>query len=405
MSLKTIKFGTNWPLILVLLGAGIVCAFQIGKAPPALAWIREELELDLFFAGWLISIYAFVASIIGIFGGFFSDVAGYRRALVFGLISIAVGSILGAFASNGKLLLFARLIEAVGYLPIVVSVPAILGWVASSEGDRRIALGIWGAYMPAGTSIMMLSAPIFLEYAGLGWRGLWLANGIIAGIFAIVVIFTTRGIKKPSGFPRVNRANIKDVLDFFKNPRPVLLGLFFGTYTGNYLTVYGFLPTMLVDELGVSRSNSAYLVAFAVMVNILGNIFGGWLRKKDIALINILIGGSIFTGVVSVWIFSNFLSLEIRYGMAVLYSAVCGLIPGALWSAVTTFAPRHELVGMTVGWVVQGGNIGTLILPPITALIIAWASDWQAAGWVVAISSFVGVIIILIMDRISRKQK
>ena len=402
MSLKTIKPRTNWPLVLVLLGAGIVCAFQIGKAPPALAWIREELKLDLFFAGWLISIYAVVASFLGVFGGFFSDVAGYRRALIFGLTSVAVGSIVGAFASNGELLLFARLIEAIGYLPIVVSVPAILSWVVLSEGDRRIVFGVWGAYMPAGTSMMMMSAPIFLEYADFGWRGLWFVNGVIAGVFAVVVTFTTIGIKKPASFPKVTRGNVKDVAELFKNPRPILLGLFFGTYTGNYLTVFGFLPTMLVDELGVSRSNSAFLVACAVMANILGNILGGWLRKKNIALTKILISGSLFTGAVCIWIFSSSASFEVRYGMAILYSAVCGVIPGALWSAVTAFAPRHELVGMTVGWVVQGGNIGTLILPPTTALLIAWASDWQAAGWVVAISSFIGVMLILIMDRSSR---
>ena len=62
-----------------------------------------------------------------------------------------------------------------------------------------------------------------------------------------------------------------------KSPAPVLLGVFFGTYAGNYLTVFGFLPTMLVEDLGLSLSEAALLGALAVGVNIGGNIFGGWL--------------------------------------------------------------------------------------------------------------------------------
>jgi len=147
------------------------------------------------------------------------------------------------------------------------------------------------------------------------------------------------------------------------------------------------------------------LVAYAVMANVLGNIFGGWLRKKGVALKYILISGSLFTGIVSIGIFSSSVSLEIRYGMAIMYSAVCGVIPGSLWSAATAFAPRKELVGMTVGWVVQAGNIGTLVLPPTTAFLIAWALDWQVAGWVVAISSIIGIVLILVMDQISKVTK
>ena len=79
---------------------------------------------------------------------------------------LRLGSFFGAIAVDGLSLLIARFIEAVGYLPIVVSVPALLGQVTGSEVDRRVAAGIWGAYMPAGTAVMMLVAPMFLGLMG-----------------------------------------------------------------------------------------------------------------------------------------------------------------------------------------------------------------------------------------------
>ncbi|MEC9078273.1 MAG: MFS transporter, partial [Pseudomonadota bacterium] len=107
---------TNWFQVYLLIGAGVVCAFQIGKVPPALPVIRNDLGLDLIFTGWLIGVYALFAAVFGIFGGVFSDAAGYRRSLLFGLSCITIGSFSGAIAPDGLSLLIARFIEAVGYL-------------------------------------------------------------------------------------------------------------------------------------------------------------------------------------------------------------------------------------------------------------------------------------------------
>ena len=399
MSEEKTRAGTNWSLVSILIGAGVVCAFQIGKAPPALPAIRDELGLDLVFAGWLIGVYALFAAAVGILGGAFSDAAGYRRALLFGLACIALGSISGALAPTGEILLLARFAEAVGYLPIVVSVPPLLGQVTATEGDRRVAAGIWGAYMPAGTAAMMVAAPLFLEYPDLGWRALWLVNGALAGLYAVGMALTTGGLERPRVTAAVKRKPVRDVVSLLKSPGPVLLGLFFGTYAGNYLTVYGFLPTMLIEDLGVTRSEAALMAAFAVAVNIGGNIFGGWLRKKNIPFATILICGSLFTAVTAIGIFSGAVPPGVRYGMAVLYSAFCGVIPGATWSAAALLAPKRELAGTAVGWVVQGGNIGTLILPPVTAALVAAFAGWHAAAWAVAGASLLGVVLALLIAR------
>ena len=54
-----------------------------------------------------------------------------------------------------------------------------------------------------------------------------------------------------------------------------------------------------------------------------------------------------------------FFTPEMRYAMAVLYSSLCGIIPGATWSAAVSLAPSKDLAGAAIGWVVRGqfGNI------------------------------------------------
>ncbi len=395
---------TNWFSVYLLIGAGVVCAFQIGKAPPALTLIRNELGLDLVFSGWIIGIYALFAAIVGIFGGAFADTAGYRRSLLFGLCSIAFGSFSGAFAPNGQILLISRFVEAIGYLPIVVSVPALLGQVTATEGDRRLAAGIWGAYMPAGTAAMMLAAPLFLADQDFGWRGLWLINGAIAGAYALglALLIPTLGTRRETGLTKVTP--LKDACSILKTPGSLLLGLFFATYAGNYLTVYGFLPTMLIEDLGVAPALAALLSALAVAINICGNIFGGWLRKKNVSFAKIIFFGSLFTGLTSFGIFSEFLGFEMRYVMAVLYSAFCGVIPGATWSAAASLVPKTRLVGTAIGWVVQGGNIGTLALPPLAAIVVATYSGWYAASFVVAGSSLLGAGLALLIARFASEK-
>jgi hypothetical protein len=56
---------TRWPTVLLIVGAGVVSAFQVGKAPPALA-VQADLGLDLAATSWLLSAFAIVGALAGI---------------------------------------------------------------------------------------------------------------------------------------------------------------------------------------------------------------------------------------------------------------------------------------------------------------------------------------------------
>src|SRR5215467_2638396 len=74
-----------------------------------------------------------------------------------------------------------------------------------------------------------------------------------------------------------------------------------------------------------------------------------------------------------------------RLALAGLYSAVIGVVPGCLFTAIPVHAPRRQLIGAATGLLMQVSNFGALIGPPITAALVS-AGGWPAASWMTAIA-------------------
>ena len=61
--------------------------------------------------------------------------------------------------------------------------------LSTAPADRKLVLSYWSGYMPTGTTIGMLLAPVLI--AAYGWRALWLAT-VGCGIAAMALLFTPR---------------------------------------------------------------------------------------------------------------------------------------------------------------------------------------------------------------------
>src|SRR6266849_4672708 len=90
---------TRWLLVWTLIFAGVVAAFQVGKAPIAIPLIRHELGLSLTFASSVIGVYALVGAIAGLPAGLVINFVGARRSVIVGLLVIGAASCSGAFAT------------------------------------------------------------------------------------------------------------------------------------------------------------------------------------------------------------------------------------------------------------------------------------------------------------------
>ena len=228
---------TRWLVVSVMIASGIAAALHVGKVPPAIPELRDELGLGLVAAGWVASIFSLIGATLGIASGLAADRLGARRVLAAGLVFLVAGSVAGAAADSGAALLATRVLSGLGLVTVAVAAPGIIVAVAPPR-DHGLALGAWSIYMPAGMVIAMLSAPLVLP--GFGWRGLWLLHAGLTTVVLVVVLAATRGV---SGRPSTARRISTEAL---RRPGPWLLAAAFGCYPIQFFAVATWMPTFLV---------------------------------------------------------------------------------------------------------------------------------------------------------------
>ncbi|ARQ01086.1 hypothetical protein [Pseudorhodoplanes sinuspersici] len=81
---------------------------------------------------------------------------------------------------------------------------------------------------------------------------------------------------------------------------------------------------------------------------------------------------------------STNVSGAIAYGVSILFSFMSGLIPVVIFDNVPRFAPHSDLNGATIGFGMQGNNIG-LLVGPVAAGAITAAHGWSAVPPLIAL--------------------
>jgi predicted MFS family arabinose efflux permease len=76
------------------------------------------------------------------------------------------------------------------------------------------------------------------------------------------------------------------------SPAALLLAAVFAAYAAQFLAVFGFLPTLLSEQGGVSPGTASDLTACAVAANIPGNVVGGALRARGVPRWILICGAS-----------------------------------------------------------------------------------------------------------------
>ncbi len=386
---------TDWPRVLLLCAGGVVAAFQIGKAPAALPALRAELGIALVAAGWVISIFNVLGLALGMAVGALAERLGHRRLALGGLALIALASLAGAGAPGVAILLASRALEGIGFIAVVVAVPTLIVRAAAPR-DLKLALGYWSSYMPVGTAAMMLVAAGALDT--LGWRGLWLLNAALAAAFALVLWRATEATPTPPATPGHFRADLRATL---AAPGPPLLALAFATYTLQFLAVFGFLPTLLVDE-GIGAGAAALLGAAAIAINAPGNLLGGWILHRGAKRWAVVAGASLAMAACAFAIYAPGLLLGWRYGACLALSLVGGMIPAAVLGAAPALAPSPRHIATTNGLVMQGSQLGQTIGPPAVAALAQATGGWSWSPAVLATAAALGIILALGLRRLER---
>lgn len=380
---------TRWGVLFLTLGAGVVVAFQVGKLPATIPVLRVELGISLVTAGWVVSLIYVASALTGLIAGAVSDMLGARRVVIGGVACVGAASFGGAFADGAATLLVSRLFEGIGAATVFVAGP-LLVFRAAAPKDMRFAFGLWGAYMPAGIAIMLLSTPPLLDW--IGWRGLWLIN---AGVLVVYAALLTAGTRSISDAGRTSRrlgvAGLAgDIRAVARSRGPWLLAIAFGTYALNYLCLAAFLPTYLIELRGFAAGWAAILTALIVAANAFGNIFGGSLLQRGVAR-GVLIAAAAATMGVTAWlVYQPWTGDSPRIVFAFAFSFFGGMLPATVMAGAPVHAPSVDQIGTTNGLIMQGVNVGQLVGPPAFAAIVS-AAGWSIGPLLVIAMAAIGV--------------
>jgi MFS family permease len=394
---------TRWAAVAAAFAAGLAIALNVGKVPVALPPLRAELGLSLVQAGWIASMLNTVAVLAGTFVGMWVGRLGAPRMVVGGLLVCAVGSIAPVLLAPGwGVLLATRFLEGLGFMSVAVAAPALIS-AASSAADRRFALGLWSAYMPAGAGLAMALSPAVLPT--LGWQGLWTlaAAGLLLAATAVAIEF--RPPARPAGARAAAGAAAaavapgpaagfwEPVRAAVSQPLPWLLALAFGVWAIQHFALIVWMPTYLREQRGAGAGVTALLTSVMLLACVPGNLLGGALVQRGLSRGRLIAAAHVMTGIGALAYTTSALPDSLRFAAAVFVSFAGGVIPAAVMASTTVLARSPQQIGTLQGLYLQGAQLGQFVGTPLIAAVVSASGQWRSSLWVTGSSAAMGVLL------------
>ncbi len=387
--------------------AGVCGALHVGKLAPAIATLQQALHISLLDAGFLLSLVQLAGMSLGLALGAAADALGARRSMLTGLCTLALASGLGGFTHSPLPLMLLRVAEGFGLMLVVLPAPGLLRALVP-PARLSAMLGLWGSYMPLGTALALLLGPLCLQL--LGWRAWWWLLGGLSLLMAVVLArvvpaasaapqgVVATGAAGAAGAAAGWQASLRQTL---AAPGPWLVAVIFALYSGQWLAVIGFLPTIVAQAglAGVfSGMFSGVLTALAAAANIGGNVASGRLLQRGVPPQRLLVLGFATMAGAAVLAFAHTgAPAGLRFAAVLLFSGVGGLIPGTLVTLAVRVAPAERALASTVGWVQQWSSLGQFAGPPAVAWLASQAGGWQWTWVATGASSALGVMLTAVL--------
>lgn len=395
---------------LVVIAAGVAAALHIGKLSPALPVLSEQLGVTLVQAGFLLSLVQVAGMVLGLVVGLSVDTLGLRRSMLSGLLLLFGASLLGGWAQDAQTLLLLRAVEGLGFLFVSMPAPSLIRHLVRPERMSAM-LGLWGAYMPLGTATALLCGPLIIEL--LGWRFWW---WFLSALTLLMVGWVWRRVPADprhahafQGSAPTSHGWMRRLKLTLRARGPWLVALSFAMYSGQWLAVIGFLPTIYAQA-GIASGSSAVLTALVAAVNMGGNIASGRWLARGVRPQALLYTGFTVMGLGTLLAFVTWplepggsgLPAMVRFVAVLLFSMVGGMIPGTLFSLAVRLAPGEGTVSTTVGWMQQWSSFGQFAGPPLVAWVASGVGGWHWTWGITAACSVIGLLLAWQLGRSGR---
>lgn len=384
-----------WAVMIAAFFGSIVVAANQFKIPPTMDLLLDQFQVDMAVGGWLMSIFAVSGIILALPAAVILEKIGPKKSGLIALGCTMLGSIIGALAPNAQVLLASRCIEGIGLGLIAVVTPAVISMWFPPE-KRGLPIGIWSTFIPIGCFIIYNTADWIIPLWG--WQGVWWLGAVLA---AIAFVFYGLIVSAPSQSHEIPSNEVKKIkmTDAFKSRALWVLVLAYTAWTFSMQGIYTWMPPYLSQVLAFDIGKANFYSSLVLMATIPSCIISGWLldkvqknRKKliPLAALILLIGLSFKT--------FRLESSDPVLAFLVVFGFIAGFMPASVFALAPETVDSIELVGIAMGLVNLGQNIGMSFGPPISGYIIG-NNSW-VSGTIPVFVGFLGATIAMIFYRL-----
>lgn len=371
------------PAITLLLLAGVLAGTQLGKIAPLIPWYRDELGFSLVFIGWLTSAIGIFVALAALPTSLAVDRVGQFRIFAGGALVLTISGLGLALFDDPAVILLARVIEAAGYLVLVIVIPAILNTVSPSHLKAPV-LAIWGGFVPVGFAIADFMALAMVPE--LGPRVYLFGSSALFGLLALAAALLLLRLDARSLAPVSGEAAPR-LTDALSAP-VILVAIAFGFYVILSIGFFTFLPAAAVRD-GATLLVSAGLVALLVPAgNALASLAMRGRELRAAALLSV--GGFAVSAAAAVPAFVSGDPIVATLA-AGLFAIAGGVTASALFASVPFIVPGQGSASVVIGVICQAGGIATLFGPPLAGYVIE-GYGWAALGWFLLAASLAGLL-------------
>jgi EmrB/QacA subfamily drug resistance transporter len=177
----------RWFLLGIMCLSLVMVVMSVSGLNVALPSLQRELGASASALQWIVDSYALVFAALLLPAGALGDRFGRKRALLFGLLVFATGSLVGGLATASTQVIVGRVITGVGAAFVMPATLSLLTTIFPPE-ERRKAIATWAGFAGAGGALGPIVSGGLLE--GFWWGSALLANvPIVAAVLVAVWVF------------------------------------------------------------------------------------------------------------------------------------------------------------------------------------------------------------------------
>jgi len=371
-------------VVFCLLAFGYLLVYFHRLCPAVVALdMQADLKTSGALLGFLAAAYFYPYALMQLPSGLLSDSWGPRKTIaVFFAIAGASSIFLGMVTSMG-LAILARILVGLGVAMLFVPTMKVMtNWFKVEEFALMtgilMAVGGLGAYTA--------SRPLAWLSDKIGWRGSFIAIGVVTLLMAVAIWFLVRNTPQDMGLPEVNKPPTQGktgktrTIGLTQGMKMVLssrsfwflaawfffsFSIFFsfgGLWGGPYLMqVYGF-----------SKAETGNILGMLALAMIAGSPFLGWLSDKVLhSRKKVIVLSSVMTLCLTIPLafFTDVMNLPTLYLLCFLLGVFNSAVVVVAFTSAKELFPV-EIAGTAVGLVNLFPFLGGAVAPPILGAIL-----------------------------------